>query len=756
MAERMQASLSPSPRERLDTLLDTTDDDRFSALNRIEESTPSPSAVAMPRLLSRLELIEVTDVLEIDIDWVNGNYQRVLFHNVRATSADRLREIVAPRRRRALVCFLHQARRDTLDQAVDMYAKLLERSRKLVQNHLDAKLKAQRHAVDRIVPRYRGMGEVLLDPDINDTELRARLFAVVSESELREDHTDLAHWTRGDRKARFRKMAERDAALSRFAAPFLVRMGFVDEDGASTSLTLEALRAYRELRAAGRRTLPPVTTVDFVPRALEPLVRRDGAIDRRRWESALFLKVCDEIRAGNLAIDGAKNFGRFGSFFLPAAQWRRTRDDFWTRTGFPVEPDRAVSQLKARLSDAIDRFLDGVPDNRQVTFDDDGWRLKTDHAEPPDPKRSASLVELRRWVDARRRSIRLADLLIEVENDLRFSAHFLHPGEKQPEADEICVLLAAILAHGCNLGLHTMEKIAPGIAYGRLKHVSDWRLLEENQRAVLAGLVHGISRLDAAERWGDGRTSASDGQRFAMASRVLQRTYSTRFNDFALEFYSFVADNYAPFYSRPVECTDRDAPSFVLDGALYHESDLDLEEHYTDTHGYTEINFAAFPMIGMRFCPRIRGLHRQRIYCADPARNHGVLKPVLRRGRRSVDFRFIAEQWERIGQFYAAFPAGHATASAALQRLNRFQASNRFYAANRELGRVLKTEFLLQYMSEPQLRTRVRRGLLKVEQLHALARAVYYGQRGRISAREVYDQMNACSCLTLILACIIY
>ena len=235
----------------------------------------------------------------------------------------------------------------------------------------------------------------------------------------------------------------------------------------------------------------------------------------------------------------------------------------------------------------------------------------------------------------------------------------------------------------------------------------------------------------------------------------LQRTYSTRFNDFALEFYSFVADNYAPFYSRPIECTDRDAP-FVLDGVLYHESDLDLEEHYTDTHGYTEINFAAFVMVGMRFCPRIRSLHRQRIYCADPDRDHGVLKPVLQRGRRAVNFRLIAEQWDRIGQFYAAFPAGHATASAALQRLNRFQASNRFYAANRELGRALKTEFVLQYMSEPQLRAKVRRGLLKVEQLHALARAVYYGQRGRISAREVYDQVNACSCLTLILACIVY
>ena len=260
----------------------------------------------------------------------------------------------------------------------------------------------------------------------------------------------------------------------------------------------------------------------------------------------------------------------------------------------------------------------------------------------------------------------------------------------------MCALLAAILAHGCNLGLYTMEKVAPDIAYRRLKYVSDWRLVEENQRAALAAIVHGISRLDAASHWGDGTTSASDGQRFAMPQKVLQRTYSTRFNDFALEFYSFVADNYAPFYSRPIECTDRDAP-FVLDGVLYHESDLDLEEHYTDTHGYTEINFAAFGMVGMRFCPRIRSLHRQRIYYADPDRDHGVLEPVLKRGRRAVNFRVIAEQWDRIGQFYAAFPAGHATASAALQRLNRFQASNRFYAANRELGRAMKTEFVLQY-----------------------------------------------------------
>jgi hypothetical protein len=42
-------------------------------------------------------------------------------------------------------------------------------------------------------------------------------------------------------------------------------------------------------------------------------------------------------------------------------------------------------------------------------------------------------------------------------------------------------------------------------------------------------------------------------------------------------------------------------------------------------------------------------------------------------------------------------------------------AKNRFYWANRDLGRVFETEFLLGYLSEPQLRARIRRGLLKVE-----------------------------------------
>ena len=102
------------------------------------------------------------------------------------------------------------------------------------------------------------------------------------------NNPNLANWTRGDRKARFEQTAERHAGLSQFAAPFLSRMKFVDEQGEGVSPTLSALRVYREHRAAGRRGLPPNAPLDFAPAALQPLIRRNGVTDRpRRWESAL-------------------------------------------------------------------------------------------------------------------------------------------------------------------------------------------------------------------------------------------------------------------------------------------------------------------------------------------------------------------------------------------------------------------------------------------------------------------------------------
>jgi TnpA family transposase len=753
---KLAGGLSPGVVGALDGLLEVKEGEATSGLQAIKANPAKPSATAMQALADKLAAIEATGVLAVDLSWLNANYQRSLFHYVRKCSADRLRAGARPRRLAALACFLRQSYRDAVDQAVDMFDKLLTRTHTRAEHELDDQMRGQRQTIKAALAALRSLGAIILDDTVGDAALRPRLFAAVPRDKLEAQVAGLTDWVTGTKSDVFHGLVRRFSHLRRFSPVLLRALEFVPDAGAGTVPCLKALRVLKEMNADLKRKLPEDAPTDFLPKRLLPLVVNDGKPDRKAWECALLLKLQEDLRSGNLSVKHGKRFGRFEDYFLPQEGWEPLRKSFFQRSGLPDDPEDVGDHLTKRLNTAYDLFLKTAPENSYATVDKDDWHLSTDAAETLDAAAQARLGDLRKWLTKQMRTARLPDLLIEVDNDLRFTDHFVPPAQRGGrDAEDVCTLLAVVLAHGCNIGLHTMAQITQGVTYRQLKRVSDWQMTEEAQRAALATLVHAISRLDATLRWGEGRTAASDGQRFAMPRKVLQQTYSTRFSDFALEFYSFVADNYAPFYSTPVECTDRDA-AFVLDGLLYNESDLELEEHYTDTHGYTEINFAAFAMLGRRFCPRIRGLQKQRLYRLDARRDYGPLSGLVGRADRTIDLQVIAEQWDRMGQFYASLESGHTTASVALKRLASCTAKNRFYRANRDLGRVFKTEFLLSYLSEPQLRSRIRRGLLKVEQLHALARDVYYGRRGRINARELHEQMNSCSCLTLILACVIY
>ena len=153
-------------------------------------------------------------------------------------------------------------------------------------------------------------------------------------------------------------------------------------------------------------------------------------------------------------------------------------------------------------------------------------------------------------------------------------------------------------------------------------------------------------------------------QRFAMPHKVLQRTDSTRFNDFALE-----------FYSSPIECTDRVEPS-VLDGVLYHESDLTSK---STTPTPTAIQRSTSPPSGWSACASARAF----VACTSsvtiaPIWHAGTARPVRTAGGELPPHRRAVGPPRPL---LRGVPAGHATASAVLQRLNPFLASNHFYAA---------------------------------------------------------------------------
>jgi Tn3 transposase DDE domain len=107
-------------------------------------------------------------------------------------------------------------------------------------------------------------------------------------------------------------------------------------------------------------------------------------------------------------------------------------------------------------------------------------------------------------------------------NQLGFTRNFLTPAQREePSPEDICAVLAAVMAHGCNLGVYTMAQLTSDVISEQLKRIGDWHLTEEAQRSALAELVSAITDLDTSSRWGEGRTAASDGQRFLLPHRVL-------------------------------------------------------------------------------------------------------------------------------------------------------------------------------------------------------------------------------------------
>jgi hypothetical protein len=143
------------------------------------------------------------------------------------------------------------------------------------------------------------------------------------------------------------------------------------------------------------------------------------------------------------------------------------------------------------------------------------WALSVDPAETLSAEEEKALAKLKSWLRQHMRPIKLPQLLIEVDNDLHFTDLFMLPPQDLRDKDEVCAILVSIMAHGCFIGPYTMARLTDGVSYEQIRHITDWQLTEEGQRSVLAVIVNALTQLDVSKRWGTGKTSSSDAQRYS-------------------------------------------------------------------------------------------------------------------------------------------------------------------------------------------------------------------------------------------------
>ena len=316
--------------------------------------------------------------------------------------------------------------------------------------------------------------------------------------------------------------------------------------------------------------------------------------------------------------------------------------------------------------------------------------------------------------------------------------------------------LAAVLADGTNLGLARMADASRGLSYHHLVNVAQWHISDDNYVAARAAIINAHHKHPMAAIWDDGTTSSSDGQYFRAAGRAgAGGSVNAKYGiEPGAVIYTHVSGQYGPFHTRVISATMSEAPH-VLDGLLHHvhQTDLRIAEHYTDTAGATDHVFGLCHLLGYRFAPRIKDLRDRKLYTIEKSGNWPLLAPLI---GDAVETAAILGQWPELMRLKTSIAAGTVLPSIILRKLAAAGSGNALSRALRALGRIERTLFTLQWLSDPALRQRSHAGLNKGEASNALRRAVFFHRQGEIRDRTFENQSFRASGLSLITAAIVH
>lgn len=98
---------------------------------------------------------------------------------------------------------------------------------------------------------------------------------------------------------------------------------------------------------------------------------------------------------------------------------------------------------------------------------------------------------------------------------------------------------------------------------------------------------------------------------------------------------------------------------------------------------------------------------------------------------------------------------GTVKSSVIIKKLAAYPKQNKLALALRELGRIERSIYMIQWIEDTSFRRRVQQGLNKGEARNALAKVVFFNKNGKLTDRSMTNQYHKASGLNLIVAAII-
>jgi TnpA family transposase len=747
VAAQLTRDLSESRRVALDALLDIRDEAAISTLAWARQSPGVANFRSLARLIEQLDHLRAIGLDPVVRAAVHPDRIKQLAQEGARLTAQHLRAL-SPARRRAilLVTALDTTERLT-DDAIGVFDRLIGRLFRRAERRASAELQRDARSINEKVRLLTRIGAALIDARESGQDPFDAMAKIIPWDEFADMIKEAKALVRSDGPD-YLALAERNHALMRRIGPLFLD-AFTFHGVAAVGALVRAIEMLRPFYAGNRRALPKDLPTGFIRRGWRQAVMPDGKIDGAAYELCLFAELRDRLRAGDIWVAGSRQYRAVEDQLIARPLFAAMKAAGPLPVSAPLDCAIHLRQRQDLLNERLQLVADKAGKDQLEDVRLSGSSLKITPLQAVTPEAAERLADRLYGLLPK---IRITDLLSEVAAWTGFSDCFTHLRSGLPFEDNR-VILTAVLADATNLGLTGMAEACSVATYKQLVWTAGWHLREETYGRALARIVAAQQADPLAAAFGEATASSSDGQHFPLGGRgeSTGAVNPHKGSAPAISFYTHISGRYAPYHSKPISVADGEA-LHVLDGLLYHGADLNAAVHHTDGGGVSDHVFALCYLLGFRFAPRIPNLHDRRLYTFGAAAQWPALEPFIA-GR--IDEALIRLHWDDILRLATSVRTGAVPASLMLRRLGSYPRQNGLALALREVGRIERTLFTLDWLEDPALRRQATAELNKGESRNALARAVCFHRLGRVRDRTRETQQHRASGLNLVVAAII-
>jgi TnpA family transposase len=475
-------------------------------------------------------------------------------------------------------------------------------------------------------------------------------------------------------------------------------------------------------------------------------------INRMNYEICVLHALKDKLKCREIWVTGADRY-RNPDHHLPS-DFAKRREEHYAVLKLPLNVEEKITELQEEMHEKLTMFDQGLPKNEKVSISEyrGGWISVADSDVQPEPKRLAYLkqeIANRWWMT------NLTDILKEADLRVGFTDLFqtLATYERLDRKTIQKRLLLCLFGLGTNTGLKRVSSGNADVTYKDLLYIKRKYIYKDNVKVANEHLVNAILADRREEIWGKGTTScASDSTRVAAYDQNLRTQWNPRQRGPGISVYWHVEEKSMCIHSS-VNTPNSSEVAAMLHGLLNHNTDKEVDRNFVDTHGQSEVGFAFCYLLGFKLMPRLKNIHSQKLYRPKTGVPYPHLQPVL--VQKPIDWDLIRRQYDEMVKYATALRLNVADTEAILKQFSK-NSSHPTYKALQELGKVVKTIFLCEYLHVEEVRIEVHAGLNVVENWHSGGDFIFYGKGGEIQKNQPQEQEIAILSLHLLQNCLVY